>query len=165
MPTAENTTGDDHEAEAALEPEPDHRHYDRFCEITPMGQRFMSDFDGTEGGPSTTTDAACGEQERVDRAIGRAAGALLRAASPPHTRVGFGEACRARGWSRVAFQVGEACSYRIARRRRLARLGYLLRETSYFLRGEMQGNRRSPLALALRAGLQLLRRSTRRRKM
>ena len=47
MPTAENTTGDDHEA--VLEPEPDHRHFDRFCEITPMGQRFMSDFDGTEG--------------------------------------------------------------------------------------------------------------------
>lgn len=47
LPTTENTMDEDQEADLA--PEPNHRHFDRFSEVTPAGQRFMSDFDGTDG--------------------------------------------------------------------------------------------------------------------
>ena len=47
LATAENTMDDDREV--AVAPVPDHRHYDTFCETTPAGQCYPSDFDGTEG--------------------------------------------------------------------------------------------------------------------
>ena len=47
LATAEDTMNDDREIEVA--PEPNHRHYDTFCEVTPIGQNFPSDFDGTDG--------------------------------------------------------------------------------------------------------------------
>ena len=45
--TAEDTMDDDREILVAREP--NHRHYDTFCEVTPIGQLFSSDFDGTDG--------------------------------------------------------------------------------------------------------------------
>lgn len=47
MVTSENTVDDDHEVETT--PEPNHRHFDRFSETVPVGQCFLSDFDGTDG--------------------------------------------------------------------------------------------------------------------
>ena len=45
--TAEDTMDDDREIAVAREP--NHRHYDTFCETTPIGQLFTSDFEGTDG--------------------------------------------------------------------------------------------------------------------
>ena len=47
MPTTENTMGDDEAAH--LSPEPNQRHFDRFCEGIPPGQRFVSDLEGVGG--------------------------------------------------------------------------------------------------------------------